>query len=68
MDITEEKHRSIIKGLQVFADANIFGVDVSHDTIHAGPSDPDLSADQEEVLKSLGWFKDQEHDCWSIFT
>ena len=64
----KEIHEAILRGLQIFAEAGIWGVDAQHDVIRAGPdpSDRRLSAEQGAELLRLGWRKDDEG--WLIFT
>lgn len=42
------------------------GVHAEHDQFWAGPNDPDVvSAEDQERLKELGWFIDEEAwSCW----
>lgn len=72
MSLDEQRHRAIIRGLQIFAEAKKWGVCAMHDKILAGPEGPSAEGTgglldvQIEELKALGWFSDIE--SWGFFT
>jgi hypothetical protein len=43
-------------------------VDAQHDIIYGGGSGVDVSVEDAQKLDELGWFIDDQTDCWAFFT
>ena len=62
--------KDIIEGLKILtensSDKNQYCA-AEHDILY-GPDTNDIPEGQKELLQKLGWFWDDDVDCWAIFT
>lgn len=65
------KYSDIIDGIQVLMDheGDEHGLDVGHDVIKAGHTDPsELNGKELTTLERAGWHWDTSEECWYAFT
>ena len=63
------KRSHIIAGLEILEKYDPDGwCDAQHDILYGCPFDPKISEEDQEALKGLGWFLDEETESWAIFT
>ena len=62
--------RNVIEGLQIIEKYGSQEIDAQHDVIYAGPDKGEKKILSEDAakLEELGWFFDEEFDCYAIFT
>jgi len=62
------KLEQVLYGLEIFKKYNELEVSVDEYTIYGGysGSDTEMSDDDIEKLKNLGWFYDDPFECWAI--
>ena len=60
---------NIWKGLKILDECADGPCDVAaeHDVIYAGPTVKEVPKGKHAELDELGWFPDDEHDCWKRF-
>lgn len=61
-----DRASKVITGLVIMNKYDGVEISAEHDIIYAGP-DEDMSKEDVKELEQLGWFFDEEYECWAHF-
>ena len=62
--------KEIIQGLQILSRYRLQNdwIAAEHDIIYGPDLKEDVTPEDAKQLENLGWFFDEEFDCWAVFT